>query len=168
MKVIQIVEAARNRVLQEVNMEFDLLISDISKLGISDSNNCQVPAFEVKYPLSAGSGIFKGQKPIAVYIDNKKHDVRTWKQLTEVVLKECIKDENNKKALFGIAGKVSGRKRELLSVTDTAMRSPIKIADNLYMETHYDTETLLRILTSRILAPIGYDYSGVYVAVRNN
>ena len=31
------------------------------------------------------------------------------------------------------------------------MRSPVKIGEALFVETHYDTETLLRILTTRIL-----------------
>ena len=46
------------------------------------------------------------------------------------------------------------------------MRSPLQIEENLFMETHYDTETLLNILTTRILSPIGYDYSAISVTVR--
>lgn len=36
----------------------------------------------------------------------------------------------------------------------------------LFLETHYDTETLLNILMNRILRPIGYDYSAIRVTVR--
>ena len=46
------------------------------------------------------------------------------------------------------------------------MRSPIKIDEALYVETHYDTETLLRILTTRILDEVGYDYSKIRIAVK--
>ena len=48
------------------------------------------------------------------------------------------------------------------------MRSPLKIEDNLYVETHYDTETLLKILTTRILDVIGYDYRDITITVRND
>ena len=46
------------------------------------------------------------------------------------------------------------------------MRSPVQIDEALYVETHYDTETLLRILTTRILDEVGYDYSKIKIAVR--
>ena len=35
------------------------------------------------------------------------------------------------------------------------------------MEAHYDTESLLRIMKVRILDTVGYDYSGIQVAIRN-
>jgi len=35
-------------------------------------------------------------------------------------------------------------------------------------ETHYDTETLLRILITRILDVVNYDYSGISVVIRND
>ena len=47
------------------------------------------------------------------------------------------------------------------------MRSPMLLGENLYLETHYDTETLLNILMIRILRPIGYDFSSILVTVRN-
>ena len=46
------------------------------------------------------------------------------------------------------------------------MRVCFKLKQNFLMETHYDTETLLNILTTRILSPIGYDYSAISVTVR--
>ena len=46
------------------------------------------------------------------------------------------------------------------------MRSPVKIDEALYVETHYDAETLMRILTTRILNMVDYDYSGVRIAIK--
>ena len=66
-----------------------------------------------------------------------------------------------------LRGKVSGRNRVLLGKSAENMRSPVKIDDELYVETHYDTETLLRILTTRILDPVQYDYSRITITVRN-
>ena len=74
--------------------------------------------------------------------------------------------ENLNKELENLAGKVSGKKRTLLAKTSDGMRSPLKIGENLFMETHYDTETLLNILMTRLLIPIGYDYSSISVTVR--
>ena len=47
------------------------------------------------------------------------------------------------------------------------MRSPVKIGEALFVETHYDTETLLRILTTRILDEVGYDCGKIQIAVRS-
>ena len=61
---------------------------------------------------------------------------------------------------------MSGKKRALLASSDEGMRSPLPIGGGLFLETHYDTETLLNILMNRILRPIGYDYSAIRVTVR--
>lgn len=36
------------------------------------------------------------------------------------------------------------------------------------METHYDAETLMRILTTRILDVVGYDYDKIQIRLRQN
>ena len=54
----------------------------------------------------------------------------------------------------------------LLGSEEGKMRSPVKIDEALYVETHYDAETLMRILTTRILDAVDYDYSGVQIAVQ--
>ena len=46
------------------------------------------------------------------------------------------------------------------------MRSPVKIDEALYVETLYDAETLMRILTTRILDMVDYDYSVVRIAIK--
>ena len=68
--------------------------------------------------------------------------------------------------LLNLRGKILGRNRVLLGSDTGKMRSPVKIMDALYVETHYDAETLLRILTTRILDEVGYDYSRIQVAVK--
>ena len=65
-----------------------------------------------------------------------------------------------------LRGKVQGRNRVLIGSETGKMRSPVQIDEALYVETHYDTETLLRILTTRILDEVGYDYSKIKIAVR--
>ena len=75
-------------------------------------------------------------------------------------------DARYEQALQAQAGRVSGKKRALLASSDEGMRSPLPIGGGLFLETHYDTETLLNILMNRILRPIGYDYSAIRVTVR--
>ena len=47
------------------------------------------------------------------------------------------------------------------------MRSPLKLCDELYIETHYDTETLMKLLLE-ILDSISYDYNDIKVVIKNN
>ena len=46
------------------------------------------------------------------------------------------------------------------------MRRQVKIDVGLFVDTHYVGETLLRILTTRILDEVGYDYSKIQIAVK--
>ncbi len=86
--------------------------------------------------------------------------------MAEEILKDCCRDRTRRQMLMDLRGKILGRDRVLVGSETGKMRSPIKIDEALYVETHYDTETLLRILTTRILDRVGYDYSEVKIAVQ--
>lgn len=168
MDIIKELEAMRKRMIQEINTEFDLLI----ERAISEELTMEVPsaeeAYESVYPLTAGSRIFKGTKPTSViFPDNSQVYVSTWKQVVSTIMAQCLKSSDNKTKLLTLSNSISGRKRKLLAKIDTDMRSPLKLCDNLYMESHYDTETLLNVLTNRILDAIQYDYSSIQISIRN-
>jgi hypothetical protein len=61
--------------------------------------------------------------------------------------------------------RVSGRVRAFLASKPDKMTSPVEICEGLYGETHFGSETLIHILTMRILKPIGYDYSKIQIEV---
>lgn len=127
----------------------------------------RAPDLTVLFPLTGSTKLFKGTKPVRVVFPGGSEETAfTWKKVVQAILKQCLSD-GNEGALRGLAGNVAGRKRAFLAKTGAEMRSPIEIAEGLYMETHYDTETLLHILTMRILEPIHYDYSGIRVAIRS-
>lgn len=160
------IESARKRVLQEVNLEFDRLLERAILYYPKEMVEKKEINHDVQYPLMGGTQIFKGTKPTKVIFPDNSLTVGSWKQVVVVVMDRCISD-GNEGALRLLAGNISGKKRLLLAKTDADMRSPIRLAKGLYMETHYDTETLLNILTHRILNAIQYDYSGIQVALRN-
>ena len=62
-----------------------------------------------------------------------------------------------------LRGQVPGHVRQLLSGTPDGMVSPLKISDGLYLESKFDTQTLLDDLTQKILRRVGYDCGGVSV-----
>ncbi len=166
MNIIQEIEDMRQRVLREINTEFDRIVDSIAK----NSNNitAETIPYAIRYPLIADSGIFKGKKPMSVIIGEESFDVKTWKELVKVVMDKCIESTDNIIRLYELAGKVSGKKRVLLATSPENMRSPIEITNRMYMETHYDTETLLNILINRILVPIEYDVKNISVIIRQD
>lgn len=169
MDSIKELEQLREELIREIDEKIGQLIKHLKK----ESPNAE-PApgsaqrnYEVIYPLTAGAGIFKGKRPIGILFDDgRRIEVPTWKRLMEELLKDCCKKPLHRQALMDLRGKVLGRNRVLLGSEEGKMRSPVKIDEALYVETHYDTETLLRILTERLLDVIGYDYSKIRIAVK--
>ena len=168
MDVFQQLEAMRKRILQEIYTEFDAFAECLREQMSEGIDPCAYALpYDMQYPLTAGAGIFKGKKTTSAVIEGETVELRTWRQLVEEIMKRCMADPKYRNALYRQAGKVSGRKRALLANSGKGMRSPMLLGENLYLETHYDTETLLNILMIRILRPIGYDFSSILVTVRN-
>ena len=153
------------------NLKFDEMIQQIREEQTTGTNAAiseTVREYESIYPLTASTAVFKGKKPTGVrFPGNIRQDVPTWKKVVETILIRCNRNPECHQKLMDLRGKVSGRNRVLLGKSAENMRSPVKIDDELYVETHYDTETLLRILTTRILDPVQYDYSRITITVRN-
>lgn len=175
MSVIQKIQAARIQTIENVNEIFDRLLQTLESDGVQVSSlaesGTQIQSggnYESIYPLAVNPGIFKGKKPTGVLFGvDGRVDVGTWKTVFREILQRCNADPEKHVALMNLRGKISGRERIFLAKEADGMRSPLKLSENLYVETHYDTETLLRIMTTRILDAVGYDYSGISVAIRN-
>ena len=174
MDIIQEIQAARMQAIENVNEIFDRLLealesNDVQMSTQTESGIQRSGVYEIIYPLSVNPGIFKGRKPTGVLFgEDGRVNVGTWKVVFREILERCNADPEKHVALMNLRGKISGRERVFLSREADGMRSPLKLSENLYVETHYDTETLLRIMTTRILDAVGYDYSGISVAIRNN
>lgn len=143
--------------------------SDLVPSNAVEREITPLPPFESIYPLCMEPGFFKGKFVVAVmFPDGVRIETPTWKALVEVIMKRCNDDAGKHAALMELRNRVQGRSRQLLGNNSAGMRSPIKIDRGLYMESHYDTESLLRIMKIRILDAVGYDYSGIQVAIRNS
>lgn len=177
MKTIQELQNLRTeliqQMIQDINEKFDALIYNLQMEQHEIENNvcgqvAEVRACEVLYPLTVSAGVFKGEKPIGVcFGDGRRVAVTKWKQVATVILQECNRDIDCHNRLMQLRDTVKGRDRILLGSEIGKMRSPMKIDDNLYIETHYDAESLIRILTTRILDPINFNYNNIKIAIRN-
>lgn len=169
MDIVQELQKLREELIREIDEKFDWIIEGmkIENAPSSQKGNRKPENYEIMYPLNVGAGIFKGKRPIGIiFADGHRTESPTWKSVAEELLKDCCKAPAQRQALMDLRGKVLGRNRVLLGSETGKMRSPVKIDEALYVETHYDAETLLRILTTRILDMVGYDYSDIRIAIK--
>ena len=156
---LEIIEQARRKMHETVDRRFDDLIALVQGGEIETESD-----FELS--LCDRPTYFKGKKPVSViYPDNTEFETSTWKKVAKQLLNECAGDAVMYDRLHRHCNKVSGRDRVLLSESPDGMNSPICFADGMYFESKFDTETLLHVITKRILDPIGYDYSGIRLKV---
>lgn len=168
MELVQELQTLREELIREIDEKIGRMIEAVkNESGASSQKEKQtLKAFEILYPLNVGTGIFKGKRPTGVlFADGRRTENPTWKSVAEELLKDCCKNPVQRQALMDLRGKVLGRSRVLLGSETGKMRSPVKIDEALYIETHYDAETLMRILTTRILDMVGYDYSKIRIGL---
>lgn len=166
MNMIKEVKNIRDEIILSVDTAFGVLIRKLE----SSTESVEIKraeSYETKYPITMNSALFKGKKPTELIISGERIAVTTWKNVVAEIMKDCNSDTEKHVALMNLREKVSGQKRTILSKEPDKMRTPMKIAENLYMEVHYDTETLLRTMFTRVLDEVGYDYQSIHVSVRN-
>ena len=118
-------------------------------------------------PLTADPSVFKGEKPESILLpDGREVKTPTWKTAVLAIMRDCNADANMHSQLMELRGKVLGRQRAILAASPEKMHAPLEIDKDLYMESYYDTGTLLYVLKNRVLDEIGYNYSGIHVRLR--
>jgi len=119
---------------------------------------------ELAYPLSSQPFFFKGKKPIAVLFGEERVELKTWIKVYAEILHRCNAEKHE--VLMELRGKISGRDRLILSKKSEGMTRPVKLAEDMFVESFYDTEGLMYVLTKRILDAVRYDYSGISVVLK--
>ena len=66
----------------------------------------------------------------------------------------------------GIARQGYGQAAHILAASPEKMHAPLEIDKELYIESYYDTASLLYVLKNRVLDEVGYNYSGICVQLR--
>ncbi len=163
MNIINDIREKQNQLIVMINATFDELVRKVEDL--QSGNNQYEIEYESIYPITNTTG-FKGKKPIAVKIANERITAPTWKIVVEKILKQVLKEREMEDRLMALRDKILGRKRTRVSSNDETMRSPLKLNEKLYIETHYDTETLMNFLI-QILSEIHYDYNNIEVVIKN-
>ena len=164
MNIINEIREKQNQLILMINTTFDELVRKVENLPLEDNEN--ETEFQSIYPITS-TAVFKGKKPIAVKIGNQRIIALTWKKVVENILQTILKDERMKRKMLNLRDILLGRVRTRVSKNSDNMRSPLKLCDELYIETHYETETLMNLLLE-ILNKISYDYNNIQVVIKSN
>ncbi|MCI9120593.1 MAG: hypothetical protein HFG00_03580 [Oscillibacter sp.] len=126
------------------------------------------PQRELLYPLTMDPCFFKGKRPRAIiFPDGTRVETVSWKKLSETLLKTCAEDPEKRKSLRKLRNQIRGRTRTILGSSPAGMFSPVRLGQQLYFETNYSAEYLVKITTKRILDAVDFDYSGIWVALES-
>ena len=121
---------------------------------------------EMAIPLYADPYVFIGKKPAAVLFGEERVEVKSWCEVCGVILARCNENPKCHETLMYLRNKVVGKCRVILSDSPDGMTKPLKIVEELYVETHYGSQTLMYILCNRILDCTDFDYSGINIVIR--
>ena len=160
--VLAELENVREKMLDVVNNRIDDLINRIESGEPFDGDDTPV---ETVFPLSAAPSYFKGTKPTAVFFGDEKTAVKTWFNVYTLILQRCAEDQKKREAFLYLCNKIMGRKRVILSDKPDGMNRPAEVTEGVYAEGFFDTEWLIRILTTQLLDNVRYDYSDISVSV---
>lgn len=161
-EVIKALKELREDLTASLNEVFDKLLDSINNMSENDKT-----LIDFVYPLSAMPELFIGKKPTAVISGMERVEVKTWRGVFTEILTHCNAETVYHEKLMFLRNKVLGKVRVLVSDKPDGMKRPLKLEDDLFFETHLGTAELIRILTNRILDEVGYDYSGISVAIRD-
>lgn len=157
-KALAEIEACRERMHRMIDEKFDMAVQGI-KTGKS------MP--DAAVPLSAPPYRFKGTKPAAViFPDGRRVEAATWRKAVTAILQDCMDTPVSGGRLMAIRGKVMGKQQVILGASPEGMDAPLEIGQGLFMEGKFDTESLLYVLTKRVLEPAGYDYGRLSIQLR--
>jgi hypothetical protein len=155
------IEQARQSILKLINNMFDRWVVNMQNQQQMDV----ATSSELIVPLSNDPRFFVNKKPTAVLFGDTRVEAKTWTAVLKEILHHCNQDPIYHDRLMNLRGKAAGKIRVFLSGNKTGMTKPIEISEGLFVESHYGSQTMMHILTQRILVPIRYDYSDISIAL---
>lgn len=155
----EMINDSRTRMHQLIDKRFDELLDSI------ENGKSILPETEI-LSLSSPPFLFKGEKPSAIIMNGNIIPTPTWKLVVTTILRACNNEPTMHNRLMELRGSVSGRSRYILSDCPKDMNVPLKIDDDLYFEGKFDSEYLIKMMTERVLKPIGFDYDKIDIVLR--
>ena len=158
---LQMIEDMRAKLISMVNNSCDDLIELVMNGNIELDINAQEKEYDLTWDMPY---LLKGKKPIALeFADGQEVSISTWKAAVIAILQYFNSQPEIQERMMGLRDNVYGKQRLILGKDPVNMDVPLKIDEGLYFEAKYDTETLLNVLTKRVLEPTGCNYQGIII-----
>lgn len=163
--VLERLGALRTSLIREINRQINGIIRDggadtprrNTPVIRENSGQVVVPGETMGIALYGDISTLRGTKPTLVRYGDDVIPVTSWKRAFATVLDICNRQEHYHEALLAIRNETLGRSRKVIADSPQGMLSPLKVDDNLYIETNFSTEALLKLLRDRILSRIDFD-----------
>lgn len=163
--VLARLNALRTSLIREINRQINGIIRDggadaphRSTPVTGETSGQAIPSGEtMSIALHGDINTLRGTKPAFVKYGDEVIPVTSWKRAFAAVLDICNRQEHYHEALLAIRNETLGRSRKVIADSPQGMLSPLKVDDNLYIETNFSTEALLKLLRDRILNRIDFD-----------
>jgi hypothetical protein len=97
---------------------------------------------------------------------DERVEVKKWTDVYRLVYGRVNQDPQAHEDLMYLRNKVAGRVRVFISDSPAGMRKPLKVDEEIYVETHYGTQTMWHIMVDLILRYVRYDLSDIKVVVK--
>lgn len=163
--VLTRLNALRTSLIREINRQINGIICACGadtphrSTPVVRENSGQVIASgeTMSIALCGDVSTLRGTKPTLLRHGDDAIPVTSWKQVFAAVLDICNRQEHYHEALLATRNETLGRSRKVIADSPQGMLSPLKVDDNLYVETNFSTEALLKLLRDRILNRIDFD-----------
>lgn len=163
--VLMRLNALRTSLIREINRQINGIICACGadtphrSTPVVRENSGQVIASgeTMSIALCGDVSTLRGTKPTLLRHGDDAILVTSWKQVFAAVLDICNRQEHYHEALLAARNETLGRSRKVIADSPQGMLSPLKVDDNLYVETNFSTEALLKLLRDRILNRIDFD-----------
>lgn len=163
--VLERLGALRTSLIREINRQINGIIrgggADTPRRNTpvirENSGQAVAPGETMSITLYGDISILRGTKPTLLRYGDEVIPVASWKRAFAAVLDICNRQEHYHERLLAARNETLGRSRKVIADSPQGMLSPLKVDDNLYIETNFSTEALLKLLRDRILSRIDFD-----------
>lgn len=163
--VLERLGALRTSLIREINRQINGIIrggsADTPRRNTpvirENSGQAVAPGRTMSIALCGDISTLRGTKPTLLRYGDDVIPVASWKRAFAAVLDICNRQEHYHERLLAARNETLGRSRKVIADSPQGMLSPLKVDDNLYIETNFSTEALLKLLRDRILSRIDFD-----------
>ena len=138
--------------LNKMDEEYENILEKLMQENIDNTENIY---------LITETSEFINKKPMKIKMHNEYTSIFSWRDAFRIILTDVMKNSRMKDRIMDLRYDTQFKR---IAYSDKGMKSPLRLAENLYIEMHSGTEQLMSFLI-RILNTIHYDYRDICIII---